>query len=393
MPPKDPDIWLKAAVAGGLWASFEIIVGSLLHNLHLPFSGTLLAGFSVMFMIAFLQIWNSRGLIWRAGLICALMKSLSPSAIILGPMTGILMEALLMEAVLYLLGRHLTAYLIAGSVALLSAILHKLANLFILYGSDLLNIYSNLFFFMKKQFPRLEADAGDLILSVALIYSVLGSLAALAGFLLGRNALRKGQQSIELPKEVKAEEASDWQKTAPGQTFHLPLLVLHGLMIPLSLVMIRRYGLALVPLLPLLVYAGFLFIYYPRILRRLAKPFFWMQLLFMTLLAGFFWQASPDDPYQSGFEVGLEMCLRAILIVSAFSAFSVEIRNPRISGALNNAALHKAHEAIGMAFAALPLMLDRSSRLTAFLKKPLSSLSGLLAEAESWLAYHREKKD
>jgi methylmalonyl-CoA mutase len=26
--------WMKAAVAGGIWASFEIIVVSMLHNLH-----------------------------------------------------------------------------------------------------------------------------------------------------------------------------------------------------------------------------------------------------------------------------------------------------------------------------------------------------------------------
>jgi len=37
-----PDIWLKAAMLGSLWASIEIILGSFLHNLHIPFSGTFL---------------------------------------------------------------------------------------------------------------------------------------------------------------------------------------------------------------------------------------------------------------------------------------------------------------------------------------------------------------
>jgi len=32
-----PDIWLKAAMLGSLWASVEIILGSFLHNLHIPF--------------------------------------------------------------------------------------------------------------------------------------------------------------------------------------------------------------------------------------------------------------------------------------------------------------------------------------------------------------------
>lgn len=143
-------IWLKASVAGGLWASFEIIVGSMLHNLHLPFSGTIMASFSVVLMIAFMQIWKTPGMIWRAGIICGLMKSLSPSAVILGPMTGIMMEAVIMDLVIFLVGRNLVGYLLAGISALLSAILHKLISLFFLYGSDLVNIYGNLFAFFKN---------------------------------------------------------------------------------------------------------------------------------------------------------------------------------------------------------------------------------------------------
>ena len=75
-------IWLKAAVLGGLWASIEIIIGSFFHNLRLPFAGTILAANATILMVAFYQMWPEKGLIWRAGLIAALMKSISPSAII-----------------------------------------------------------------------------------------------------------------------------------------------------------------------------------------------------------------------------------------------------------------------------------------------------------------------
>jgi len=68
--------WAKAAVLGGLWASFEIVIGSFLHNMHIPFSGSFLTFFATIFMIAFYQLWPDKGLIWRAGLICALMKSI-----------------------------------------------------------------------------------------------------------------------------------------------------------------------------------------------------------------------------------------------------------------------------------------------------------------------------
>ena len=40
--PLNP-IWLKAAVVGSIWASIEIILGSFLHNLKIPLSGTILS--------------------------------------------------------------------------------------------------------------------------------------------------------------------------------------------------------------------------------------------------------------------------------------------------------------------------------------------------------------
>ncbi|MBE0652894.1 MAG: hypothetical protein IH594_03805, partial [Bacteroidales bacterium] len=100
------DKWLRAAVLGSLWASFEIIVGSLLHNLRIPFAGTFLTLFSVILLVAFSRIWPQRGVLLRAGVLCAMMKSISPSAVILGPMIGILTEAFILEITFIALGRN-----------------------------------------------------------------------------------------------------------------------------------------------------------------------------------------------------------------------------------------------------------------------------------------------
>src|SRR5664280_40231 len=103
-------IWLKASVVGSIWASVEIILGSFLHNLKFPLSGMILSFISVWFLISFLQIWKENGLIMRAGIICALMKSISPSAFILGPMIGIFIEAILIELFILILGKNLIGY-------------------------------------------------------------------------------------------------------------------------------------------------------------------------------------------------------------------------------------------------------------------------------------------
>jgi len=127
--------------------------------------------------------------------------------------------------------------------------------------------------------------------------------------------------------------------------------------------------------------------YYKRIIHRLKKPFFWSQLLLMTLLAGLFWHSpeGSDFPTGSGFMVGLEMSLRAVLIVSAFSGLSVEIRNPRVTRYLLEIGFGRAYAALSLAFNSLPAMLDRSATLSTFLKRPVYSFSRMLLEADMWL--------
>lgn len=379
-------IWLKAAVAGGLWASFEIIVGSLLHNLHIPFSGTLLATFSVVLMISFLQIWNETGLIWRAGLICGLMKSLSPSAVILGPMTGIMMEAVFMDLLIYLVGRNMIGYILAGIAALLSTIVHKLASLFILYGDDLVTIYVNLFRFLQKQLGLQNTNPKDLIIGIIILYILVGAAAAMAGILLGKKALQKQREGTSIAQPTDPF-ASAWQEADPNQPFRILLLLLHIIMIPTLLLLINRFGLQWQALIPAGLYLIFLLFYYKRIIHRLKKPFFWIQLVLMTLLAGLFWHPAEgsDLPMGNGFLVGLEMSLRAVLIVSAFSGLSVEIRNPRVTKFLLGLGFGRAYAALSLAFNSLPAMLDRSATLPSFLKRPFQAFSNMLMEAELWL--------
>ena len=109
--------WLKAAVIGSIWASVEIILCSFLRNLKIPFSGMILSFISVWLLISFLQLWKENSIILRAGIICALMKSISPSALILGPMIGIITEAILIELFIFIFGKNLFGYMIGGAFA------------------------------------------------------------------------------------------------------------------------------------------------------------------------------------------------------------------------------------------------------------------------------------
>ena len=174
-------VWLKASVVGSTWASIEIIFGSFLHNLKIPLSGAILSFISVWILISFLQIWKENGLVLRAGIICALLKSISPSAFILGPMIGIFSEALLIELFILIFGKNLFGYLFGGAFAVLSSLLHKVVSLLILYGFNLVKILSDLYSFAVKQIKLEHLSPVYLILVITAIYIITGMVGAVVG--------------------------------------------------------------------------------------------------------------------------------------------------------------------------------------------------------------------
>jgi hypothetical protein len=113
----------------------------------------------------------------------------------------------------------------------------------------------------------------------------------------------------------------------------------------------------------------------------------------MTVIAGLFWHPPDGSNYKfgNGFLVGLEMSVRAILIVSAFSAVSVEIRNPRITNKLIGLGFGNAYAALSLSFNSLPVMLDRSANLKGFIRNPWRSFTNLIFEAQLWLETYQKQ--
>ena len=379
------ELWLKAAIAGGLWASVEIIIGSFLHNLKVPFAGSILAGFGVVLMIAFLQLWPERGLIIRAGLVCALMKSVSPSAVILGPMTGILAEALLMEVGVLLFGRTLPGFLIAGALALFSALIHKVVSLLILFGTNIIRIYLNLFQFASRQINIPDADPVVLLSWLAAIYLLAGALAGLLGYLTGRKANNQFKQIPAFNTDIVGQ--NDFFHTNPHQKFKVWLLLVHILAIPVGLMLMNFFNVwSFLPFMT--AYLLFCLLTYRGIIRRLKKPFFWVQLLIIIMLAALFWNYFSDtqteNPYE-GIVIGLEMSLRAVYVIIAFSSVSIELRNPRVKDRIFRSGFHNLYLALQLAFSALPAMISNLSvKQGNNLKNPFLFFPLLLKQAESW---------
>jgi len=386
------DKWQKAAVVGGLWASVEIVIGSFLHNLRIPFAGTILAAQGIIILLAFMRLWPERGLITRAGIITALMKSISPSAVILGPMIGIMTEALLLELFLILLGRNLFGFIIAASVSLSSALLHKIVTFIILYGFNIVRIYENIFNWFQKKLDIGQMQAFEFVLVILGVYLSWGIIAGLTAYVIGKKANELGSEYAFTHSDAQNDDFFPLNK---NQSFQLKLLFFHLLSIPLGLLLFNLVGI-LLGIIFMLLYIAFALLKYKKSMRRLKKPIFWVQLIVITVLASFF---GDQDSNQSvifslnGFKYGLEISLRAFFIVIAFTALSVELRNPKIQERMNSKFSKSLYESLSIAFGVLPRVIKALPKPAAFFIHPFKTFSILIAQTKNDYEMGRYKSD
>jgi nucleoside-triphosphatase THEP1 len=383
-------VWLKAAVMGSLWASFEIIVGSFLHNLRIPFSGSTLTFASVFLVIAFIQFWNDRGLVWRAGLICALMKSLSPSAVIIGPMVGILTEALIIEIFIRITGRNLISYMIAGGLAVASALFHKIISLLILYGFDLVKILEGIYQYAVKQLHITSLNPLQLLIILISVYLVAGMAAAIMGYFTGRK-FRNMPLSPVLQEKVALEQADRHFSISGQHRYSIILLFSHLFILILCLWMINS-GQYFIYLPLSVLYIITCFLWYKKSLRYFKKLSFWIYFIIITLVAAFLLEGYSSGNYFSiaGLIIGLKMNLRAFVIMVGFTAISTELKNPLIRSILYNRGFSSVYQSLNLAFSALPGIIAGMPKSKNLFRKRTSMLFYLFNHSRLLLEQFKE---
>ena len=82
------------AVFGALWGIVEISLGSVLHAVNLPMSGTVLAAIGLVVALTGRLFVPKRGSTLFIGVIALVLKLFSIGSVVIGPMIGIFSEAL-----------------------------------------------------------------------------------------------------------------------------------------------------------------------------------------------------------------------------------------------------------------------------------------------------------
>ncbi|OGS14384.1 MAG: hypothetical protein A2285_09650 [Elusimicrobia bacterium RIFOXYA12_FULL_57_11] len=362
-------IWRKAAVLGSIWAASEIVLGSFLHNARVPFKGELLTAIGIAILIAGRRLWPERGLLWRTGLVCAAMKSVSPSAAIFGPMTAIFVEGLLAEAGVLLLGGNIAGYLFAGGLVMSWPLAHKLVNLLIFYGPDTVNVYLRGIDWLRLRFGLETGHVWAPLLVMFAAYFLAGMAAAAAG-------LRAGREKADLMRPSgKQSRFTPRPSGEARRAYSLGALVLHIVFVVAVMAAGRKMPAA--ALAAVAVIYGYLCAhFYARARALLGHAGVWAGVLAASIIAGYMLGSA---------QAGLYMALRAFLLTLAFAAIGCELLNPSIRRLLERFGGGVLFETLEYAFSSLPGIIAGLPSGRDFARRPLAVIGEAVARAPFFL--------
>lgn len=378
------DIWLKAAILGSLWASFEIVLGNFVHSLRIPFGGQFMASLSVILLISALQIWNHKGLIIRAGMICALMKLLSPGIKIFGPMIAIFAEAALLELGILLFGKNIAGYMLGGGLAITWTLLQRIFNYLILYGMNLVLLYNNIYEYALKSLPFSSGSPWIPIIMLIILYMIMGAIAGYTGYLLGKKSEKIRSESnagdiFNSPAGLREQSEPEFKNSKYILILIMFVTVAYLTLNPYLNIFIK---------IPIVIITGALIIIRYRIfIKKIINPKFWVQIIIITLLASYFIGGIKENDWginSNGMIAGIDMSLRAVFILLCFSGISLELKKPLADLLLKSKKMQNLSGSVMLTFETLPFFISYISSDKTVFRHPVKSLSKFIRELDNW---------
>jgi ABC-type thiamin/hydroxymethylpyrimidine transport system permease subunit len=123
------------AVFGALWGVIEMSFGSVVKSLNIPFGGAVLAAVGLSIAMVSRLFVPQRGSTLFVGVIATLLKLFSIGNIIIGPMVGILSEAIVVELVFSITNRRTRfTFLLAGGLGVLGTLVQPFVTGLLFFG-------------------------------------------------------------------------------------------------------------------------------------------------------------------------------------------------------------------------------------------------------------------
>ena len=381
--------WIKASIIGTIWAASEIVLGSFLHNLRIPFSGNILTAIGLIILISISYIWSEKGLFWRAGLICAVMKTMSPSAVIFGPMIAIFAESVLLELSVRLLGRTIPGYAIGAMLAMSWNLFQKIGGYIIYYGSNIIDVYTNLLQMAQRQL-KIQTDIVWLpIILLLVVYALFGLFAAGIGIRVGRKMLKEPH---EIPLDKRDESTGNITPSAGIFNYSVVWLFANVVLIISSFFLLSNspwYVWSAAIAMIVVVWSA----RYRRAMRQLTRPKFWIFFVVITLITAFVFAkvGEGESVWVQGLLTGIQMNFRAVVIIVGFSALGTELYNPAVRNFFMKTSFRNLPLAVELSVESLPDFIATIPDFKSLVKNPVSIFYKVLSHAGSRLSEIKAK--
>lgn len=381
------DKWIKASIIGTLWAASEISLGSFLHNLRIPLSSNILTAIGIIIMISTSYKWREKGLFWRAGLICALMKTASPSAVIFGPMIAIFSQAMLLEIFTRILGRNIIGFTIGAMFAMTWNLFHVIMNYIIYYGFNIVNIYSGLLKYAQKQLHFNFDLVWSPIIFLTIIYASLGIISSVIGIKVGRKLLNQTEEQIfndnKQSRNLLNTTKSSFNHSLGWLLLDIVFIITSFILLNYSSWMIWSSVITAITIIWVLRYK--------RALRQLSRPRFWIYFIIVTMATAFVVNKIQNLDFINGLVTGIQMNFRALIVILGFSILGTELYNPKIRNFFSRTYFKQLPLALELSFESLPLIISTIPELKVVLRNPVSVIYKIISQIEFRLAELRDK--
>jgi hypothetical protein len=193
MKRKEPDMkfttrqLVTMAVFGALWGVVEISLGSVLHAIKIPLTGLSLTVIGLLIALIGRLFVPKRGSTFFIGVIATVLKLFSIGNILIGPMIGILTEALVAELVLDLFPRPTRlSFMLAVAGGALWTLVQPFITGLLIFGRTLLPIWLDMLDQGSRLFGLNSQAALWIVLALVLLYLAVGAIGGWLAWSLGQ---------------------------------------------------------------------------------------------------------------------------------------------------------------------------------------------------------------
>lgn len=133
---RDARAWTHAALFGSLWGAAEASLGSVLKAANVPLSGLAMGAVGVLCLLTVRRLQPTVGVNLVTGVVAACVKVFSLGGLVLGPVAGIVAEALVVELAMTATASSAAGAVVGGALALAEAPLQMAFTAVVITGPE-----------------------------------------------------------------------------------------------------------------------------------------------------------------------------------------------------------------------------------------------------------------